>query len=227
METGNSPVFYRPRKEDSFFRRKHNTTIALAVAVLLFLLPFAELRCTSYTLARNSGLGLALGDEWKSVALGDMKDLMESMPDKKGSKEELSKSMRDSPNIFAIGAIIAGISGLLFAFMRGKSTALVQMCAGILGALLLVGLLVQLKLQLKSQLSSGKKGDGFAGSAAFNSIIVLRFTIWYYVSLLSFAVAAFFAYKRHRISFEDDLRNAHQFDFQNSRPTVTDTNDNV
>lgn len=227
MEITNNPVYFNPRKEDNFFRKKYNTTVAFAAGVLLFLLPFAELRCTGYTLAHNTGLGLALGMEWKSSAMSDMKNLMDAAPGKETEKDQLKKGMKESPNIFAIAAIVAGIAGLLFAVARGKSAPLVQMSAGILAVVMLVALLIQLKMQLKSQLGSGKKDNGFASSEAISSIITLRFTIWYYVSLLSFAAAAFFGYKYHRIELDDALRNAHNFDFQKSEPPVVDTNGDV
>ncbi len=43
------------------------SSIAFLLAILLFLLPFAEIRCNGTAVANNTGLGIATGQEWKEV----------------------------------------------------------------------------------------------------------------------------------------------------------------
>jgi hypothetical protein len=217
MEATNSPVFYSRRDGDAFFRRRHNVTIAFAAGILLFLLPFAELRCTNYTLAKNSGLGLVTGAQWKSAMMNDLQKSMKGLSNKDEGKEQFNKEMSDGPNIFAIAALAAGIIGLVFALLQTKSRSLFVLSAGILGVIMLVGLLVQLKLQLRSQLSEKKGDGGTMGMDAMNTMITIRFTLWYYLCMISFAAAAFFGYKHHRVELDDAIRRAHEFDFQRAQ----------
>lgn len=213
MESSRSPVFYTPGNAETFFRRRHTVTCSFVAGILLFFLPFAEYRCTSYTLASNSGWGIATGAEWKSVMLKDLQNSMEAFS-KREDKKEMMKELGDGPNIFAIAALAAGVIGLVIGLLQLKSRSLLTMSAGILAVLMLIGFLVQLKWELQNQLSAKGKGDDQLGMGAASALITLRFTLWYYFSVAAFAAAAFFGYKHHRIELEDAIRTAHEFEFQ-------------
>ncbi|MCX6316596.1 MAG: hypothetical protein NTW29_04855 [Bacteroidetes bacterium] len=218
MENTPGPAIYIPREGEAFFRNRHNVTVAFAVAILLFLLPFAEIRCMNNTLAKNTGLGIAIGSQWKSDMMGGLKDMMDSMPGKEDSKKDFGKQMKDTPNGFAIAALVAGVIGLVVGLLQVKSRSLIVMCAGILGVIMLVALMIQMKIQLRSQMGAGKKGGDFSSSGAMDYVLSVKFTIWYYISLISFAVGGFFGYKHHRIELVDALRSSHAFDFQKEQP---------
>ena len=44
------------------------SSVAFAVGVLLFFLPFAEIKCSRTVLTQKSGLDIALGNKWKPVS---------------------------------------------------------------------------------------------------------------------------------------------------------------
>src|SRR5690349_6771929 len=79
------------------FGTKIPSSIAFLVAVLLFLLPFAEIRCNGAAVANNTGLGIATGTEWKEVVskniFGNGFQTDSPSNDKKVQKQD--------PNIFA------------------------------------------------------------------------------------------------------------------------------
>jgi hypothetical protein len=214
MENTPGSAIYIPREGEAFFRKRHNVTAAFALGILLFLLPFAEIRCMNSTLAKNTGLGIAIGSQWKSDMVGGLKDMMDSMPGKEENKKGFGKEMKDTPNAFAIAALAAGVIGLVAGLLRIKSRSLIVMCAGILGVIMLVALLIQMKIQLRTQMGAGKKGDTFSSSGAMDQVIAVKFTIWYYICLISYAVGGFFGYKHHRIELDDAIRSSHAFDFQ-------------
>src|SRR3954471_14062422 len=56
-----------PASSTSLFGTKIPSSIAFLLAILLFLLPFAEIRCNGAAVANNTGLGIATGTEWKEV----------------------------------------------------------------------------------------------------------------------------------------------------------------
>lgn len=216
MDTDSSPVFHSRRDGETFFRRRHTVTFSFLAGVLLFFLPFAELRCMDYKIAKNSGWGIASGAQWKSSALNDiqnMQQMMESVSKKQSAEIKTGNQMKEGPNIFAIAALAAGIIGLVASLLPGKKRSLVTMSAGILGVLMLVALFFQLKWQLRSQLSSGR-GSSEKGMDIYNKLISLQFTVWFYLAAAAYALAAFFGFKHHRIELDDAIRASHDFEFQ-------------
>lgn len=216
METTPAPEYYYESDSRRFFRRRHNTTAAVALGLLLFLMPFAELRCGNIPIIRNSGLGLAFGSSWRPAMGGmpDKKDLV-----KKDTTGDFQKSLSSGPNVFAIVALVAAILALVICLSSTRSRSLVVLSASALTALMLIALLVQMQISFSnamnkaSDLAAEKKGDMGEWSSAMTGMIKLHFTLWYYISLVSFMAAAFFGYKHHRIEFEDSLRAAQDFEF--------------
>src|SRR5439155_173998 len=68
-QTTASPILTLP-VSTGIFGTKIPSAVAFAVGILLFLLPFSEIKCGSTTLANKSGLDIALGNEWKTVGTG-------------------------------------------------------------------------------------------------------------------------------------------------------------
>lgn len=191
---------------DTFFRKKYVTTWAFALGLLLFLLPFSQVKCGSATLAENSGLGIALGWQWKIAMLGSSNELLKAIKkDEPGNKNKL----KERPNVFAIVAMLAGLVGLVMSVMAYNNRSLVTMSAGALGVIMLIALLVQYKLVLQSSLSdkSNKEMD-------VSSIITVQFTIWYFISVFLFAAAAFISFKKYKLELQDALKRAYDFEFE-------------
>ena len=49
------------------FGTKIPASAAFLVGILLFLLPFAEVKCNGETVASNTGIGIAMGKDWKET----------------------------------------------------------------------------------------------------------------------------------------------------------------
>src|SRR6478672_6635079 len=86
------------------FGTKIPSSIAFLLAILLFLLPFAEIRCNGAAVATNTGLGIATGTEWKEVMT---KNIFGSGFQNNPSTNE-SKVQQQDPNVFAIAALALG-----------------------------------------------------------------------------------------------------------------------
>ncbi len=190
---------------DNFIASPYSLTSAFAVALLLFLLPFIQVKCGSTTLAENTGIGLATGAQWKIATDWGKnpftKELNEAMPKDKND-------LKTKPNIFAIIAITVGVLGLLFSLLKNPLRAVVCMSAGILGTIMLIAMLIQLKIMMRS--ASGK-GEFEAG---IGTIIKVQFTIWYFLSLFCYASAGYLGYRHHRNELEEQLKEARDFEFE-------------
>lgn len=166
---------------------KYSVSICFLAGVLLFFLPFVEIKCNATPLYEAKGIDLVTGFTVK---------------DGKHNKEfdETSidiKNERQQGNTFAIAAFALGILGLILSLLNFKSQPAVCMITGALAAFSLIGLLIDLKSDLKKwNGSSIKKPDNDFLAGLANIKVSVEFTAWFYISLISFLAAAYFAYQK-------------------------------
>lgn len=205
METSQSP----PAAQD-FYRKRFNSTVCFTLALLLFFLPFAEFKCGGMTIIENSGIGIATGQPWKP-SIGWGKDEFTRKIREAGKNSE--SLMKDNVNIFALAALAAGVFGIAVAFTRVNWRSTAGMCAGILGAVMLIALMIQFRIQMHSALAGR---DKTAGEPDLNmgGIIRVQFTFWYYLSLAAFLTGAFLDYMRDKLALRDAMAQAVDFEFQ-------------
>ena len=185
---------------NNFLRKKYTSSVAFLVGVLLFLLPFVEIRCNNTPYAQNTGIGLAFGTDYK--VMGQMKSLNGDIFS--NSEAKVSKE-KGKMYIAAFIAFVLGLIGLILSLINTRSHA-VNMVIAALTAIALIILMVQLKMEVK---------DKIVNDDPSNSVkLTANFTAWYYLSLAAFAAAAFFSYKHHSIEMEDAISRVVDFEFQ-------------
>lgn len=184
-----TPSVPLPPPRSNVFGTKIPSSVSFAVGILLFLLPFAEVKCNGSTFASNTGLGIAMGKEWKmhdnnlfgNVLGGD-------------ATSKTSSDQKKDPNMYAIIALALGVIGLVLSLTNARSATGSAIVSGVLSAGALIGLMFDLKKQVNEPLA-GKTGGGL--DTAMNNVkIVMDFTPWFYIAVIAFLVAAFFCYKR-------------------------------
>jgi hypothetical protein len=188
-----------PAANTGVFGTKIPSAVAFTVGILLFLLPFAQVKCGGTVLAQNSGLGIAIGSEWKAAKGGgglfDKNDLG-------GTNSTPDKQKKQDPNIYAIVALGLGVLGLLLSFANPKAGGTGGLVIGLLSAGALIGMMIDLKnsSQLKSP-DVPKPDDGMLGLGNLNNAIpTMEFTPWFYIAVAAFLVAAFFCYRRMQLN---------------------------
>jgi hypothetical protein len=197
-----------------FFRKRYNPTIALVVALLLFLLPFAKIKCSTYTVAENTGIGLATGKQWKVSFMGIDNSLVKDLGDM--GKANQQRDWNTRPNWFLLLAVIFGICGLIFSFFNSPVRAMAVMWAGVLAVLMMVAAIIHIKLSMKTKIpTGGNRSDNLDLSMA--GLIKVNFTVWFFLSMAVFAVAAFFSYKHYKIELQDKIDGMVQFEFQHNQ----------
>jgi hypothetical protein len=198
-QTTASPIL-TPPASSGIFGTKIPSTVAFAAGVLLFLLPFSEIKCGSTTLANKSGLDITLGNEWKSVGTG-----MFNKNDFQQKSLSASKEQKGQTQNFAIAALGLGILGLLLSFGNARAGGVAGV-VGLLSAGALIGLMFDLKKNFNDSIANqaidktreGADDSGLdkIGSSLDNIKPTLNFTPWFYIAVIAFLVAAFFCYMR-------------------------------
>jgi len=169
------------------FGTKIPSTAAFVLVLILFLLPFAEVRCNGSAVANNTGLGIAMGSEWKEVVT---KNLFGAPLDNNNNKKEYGQ--KHDPNVFAIAAIVFGIIGFLIAILNLKGAGKINLFVGILGAASLIGMLIDLKSKVKSDTAVKSSDLGF--NMSMN--ITVDGTGWCYLTMILFIIGAIFSSQR-------------------------------
>jgi hypothetical protein len=204
METN---VSTNPAPSPGVLGTKIPSTVVFTIGILLFFMPFAELKCNNsdaktdlggfnlnlggQTAITNSGFGLAIGKEWKMEmqGLGGMLN---------GNSNNMNKQPKQDPNYYAIAALVLGIIGLAFSVAKMSGGSWIGMLAGVLSAAALIGLRFDLDKKVKDPSQVVQKNenssDWFSGLDAVK--FELSYTSWYYIAVLAMLGAAVLSYMR-------------------------------
>ena len=179
---------------DNFYRTPYLTTISFAAGVLLFLLPFVEIKCSGQTVAKMSGLDMVTGSSPKeSNDLG--LDRMTN-PFDKGNDNPTLKTKTDKEGTtytIALVVLVLGIGGVIISLLKKGGYNKLEIIVGITGAIALIILMIQVKNDVGDEVKSKSGGvDNFGGMTDISA----EFTFWFYVCVLSYLAAAFFSYKQ-------------------------------
>jgi len=189
-----STTFTSTSRAPGMFGTNIPSSVAFAIAILLFLLPFSEIRCGNQPLMNNTGLGFAMGSQWK-IAGGYGKDMLKDMDSKTGGKKA------GNTQYFIIGALALGLLGLVFSLTGSKTGSGLGIVAGVLGAGVLVAFMFDLKKWFNDGLAkqaAEKASEGTDAIGMGDVKMSLTFTPWFYIAIAAFIIAAVFCSMRMR-----------------------------
>lgn len=197
-----TPPPYAPALQRGVFGTKIPSSVTFAIAVLLFLLPFIDIRCNNMSLMKVSGVELATGFHIKSP--GQENTLIGQFDNLNTDTKKENKGEKKDANIWAMAALGLGILGFILSLLNAKAGGIGGLVTGILSAASMVGLYIDIKHD--ASLENGTKAvsndplglESMGRQMAEGTIISVDFTPWFYVAVIAFLVAAFFSYKRIR-----------------------------
>ena len=177
--------------ENNFFQKKHTTSVAYLVGLLLFFLPFVEIKCNNMPFAQNTGLGLAFGTDYKVTGqMGSLQDLGSS-----SNRETKTSQEKGKMYVLALVALVLGVIGLFVSLSNSSLRSTIGMVIGPVAAICLIIVMIQISGDVKSERKSPDKMNEF--SNAVN--VTVDFTFWFYLSVCSFLAAAFLGYKQRQM----------------------------
>lgn len=184
---------------------KTPSSVTFMVAVLLFVMPFIDIKCNNMSLQQVTGLQLATGFKMKDM---DSKNTwLEEDKKENSTTKTKDKSNHKDPNLYAIIALGLGVLGLGLSFTNAKAAIGVAMVTGIASAVSLIGLMLDIKKKVRLDMgnnntkttstdSLSNELDKFSKDLGEKLNISVDFTPWFYITVLAFLAAAFFCYKR-------------------------------
>ena len=198
--TANPAPVYAPATR-GMFGTGVPSSVAFAIALLLFLLPFSEIKCGGTTLMSQTGLGYALGSQWKIAGGLGGKDLM---GDKKDITSKTTGEKEGNARYFILGALGLGVLGLIFSLLGSSAASKAGIVVGIVGAGALIGFMLDVKKwfndgMAKQAAEKAKDGADSLGLGKMGEAsLKLSFSPWFYVAVVAFLAGAFFCFKRMR-----------------------------
>lgn len=187
--SANVPASAPANPQGTMVSGKRIPTILYAVAILLFLLPFVEIRCNDQKLVTASGVDLAFGFDPKPA--GAMKGLDTTFGGNQNTGSSLEK--KQDPNKFALAALGLGVLGLLFSFTGRPVRSVMSMVISLLAVIAMIALVIDVKSSVKQE-SGQPDNDGFN----LNMQITAVFTFWFYLSLFAFVLAGWLGWKQKK-----------------------------
>lgn len=182
------------------FGTKIPSSIAFAVGVLLFLLPFVDIKCNNMSLMKVSGVKLATGFDIKTPGssnslFGDLSNLSEATQKNSSNKKE--------GNIWAMMALGLGLGGFILSILNKKISAAGGLLTGSLSAIAMIILFITVKSDINKEAGmkpgiSATQGLENTNSFEDNMLIAVEFAPAFYIALLSFLLAAWFSYKKKK-----------------------------
>ncbi len=149
------------------------------------------------SLMKVSGVELATGFHIKTGNDNSLMDSFEKLDT--GTTKTANKGEKKEPNLFALVALGLGALGLILSLLNAKAGGMGGLLTGILSAVAMIGLFITVKND-SSLKTAGEPptedATGMGQQMADSLKISVDFTVWFYLAVIAFALAAFFSYKR-------------------------------
>ena len=199
-EEQSSPVTAPAAPQPGIFGTKIPSSVAFGIGVLLFFMPFVDIKCNTMVLQKVSGVQLATGFEIESS--GSDESLLGGLDKMDKSDGKVNGREKRDPNMFALAALILGVIAFILAVIDKKGTASGGVIAGALAAGSLIGALIDIKRKVKldmSDITNRARDRGDLDRFGDSMYISVDFTPWFYISVIGFVVGAWFCYKKMQV----------------------------
>lgn len=201
---------------NNFYRNPQLTTIAYAAGILLFFLPFLEIKCNGSSVAQLSGKDMVFGSSPKVSS--DLENFGKGFGNDNSVTTTAKTDTKGKVYVVAIIALVLGITGLVFSLKKPSPNYATTMIIGVAGAIALIVLIIQVKVDVNSEMKAqGTNSNPFNDQLSGMMKVSVDITFWFILCVLSYLAAAFFSYKQKELAALGDIppASAPQLNIQN------------
>lgn len=168
-------------------------SISFLVAVLLFLLPFVNIKCGNMTIKEVKGFELATG-----FTIENGKSNQSIFGDFGTNQSTSNKNEKKDPNVFAMAALGLGILSFILSLGTSRGRSGIAAFLGIAGVAAMVALWMDINKQIKLEMPGDSKSSGDFNLNMDDVKITAEFTPWFYVTVVLFLVAAYICWQQSK-----------------------------
>ena len=180
---GSEEIVYDKPIQRGLFGSPFLSSGAFLVGILLFFMPFLEIKCNTVSVVKITGVNLATGYDIKGP--GNDNTMFGRMESFTGSSE----TGKREPYEYALVALSFGIAGFLLSLLKGKVGSFSAIIFGIFGFCTMIVMMIDIQRDVKNQ-----------GNSVFDTDYPLKieaeFSIWYFLVMFLFAVGAVLGFLR-------------------------------
>jgi hypothetical protein len=174
-------------------------SVSFLVGVLLFLLPFVDIKCGGTTIREVKGFELATGFKIED------KNMNQSLFGNISSGQSTSndKAEKRDANMFALAALALGVIGFIIALLAKGGRSVPAAFMGMFASVALIALMINIKTDpsLNTSTKTNNNADGFNMNLG-DDIIRVEFTPWIYLAIVLFLVGAYFSWRKQNKTVE-------------------------
>ena len=182
-------------QQPAIFTTKIPSTVTFGVGILLFFMPFVDIKCNSMTLQKVTGVQLATGFEIKgpgsdNTLVGDFERMNDRQVDAN------VKQGKNDPNVFALLALALGIIAFVLSLVDSKKSLTAAVITGALSVAALMGAMIDIKRKVQVDIPEIMSSSRDSVNTGKDMYISIDFTPWFYIATLALAAATWFCYRR-------------------------------
>ena len=185
-------------RQPGIFNTKIPSSVAFGIGVLLFFMPFVDIKCNSMTLQKVTGAQLATGFEIKGP--GSDNSLVGDFNKMDNDKTDVdTKGGKNDPNAFALIALVLGVIAFVLSLLHSKGAITGGVITGALAAAALIGAMIDIKRKVRldiPEMTNKARDTVGPGRLGNDMYISIDFTAWFYLAILAFIAATWICYRR-------------------------------
>ncbi len=191
------------RTTNELFRTRYADSIAYIIGLLLFFLPFVEIKSKPIHIGEMEIKGLSIKAKGIDLVKGNTSGSSGVASDKNQNSSDVE--------LFAVIAAVTGLAAFIVSLIQFKKRWLTSMILGLVAAISMIALYIDIKGSIDNSLGGN---TGFLSDLG----ITIGFTIWFYLSLLCFLLGSYLSFNQRGITgtvYDLAPKNAPQLDLEN------------
>lgn len=178
------------------YRKPYLPTLSYALGLLLFLLPFFDLKCNNMTVAQLKGIDVAFGS--KPNLSGDMERIQNNFGTQRTEDGAVPVQQQGEGRLFitALLAFLLGVIGLVLSLVNSGKSNRPNMLVGIAGAVALVASWIEVSAYVSANAKTTNGGAGPGSDFAGMVRVSASPTFWFVLCVICYGVSAYYCFKK-------------------------------